>query len=97
MKHEYPLKFVLEALSPEYIEILKNMEFDRIPMKKGNRILKTKIDDGNAILIKKIRISDFSIYILLYLAENQLESASFRKNLDEFSENFADLYKKFLF
>jgi hypothetical protein len=96
MKHDYPLKFVLETIVPECIEIIKNRESNELSQKSPNSRLITKLNDGNAILVEKFEISDFNMFLIIYTDGKELNE-EFNRNLRNLAHEFTEIYKMFIF
>lgn len=96
MKHDYPLKFVLETIVPECIDIIKNQKRHEFSQKSLNSRLITKLNDGKAIFMEKFEISDFKMFLIIYTDIKELNE-EFNKNLKNLVLEFTEIYKMFIF
>ncbi|MHA1728524.1 MAG: ADP-ribosylation factor-like protein [Promethearchaeota archaeon] len=101
IKHEFPLKYVFESLSPDYLKIFKTLESEseKESLISGDLILKTKLMDGHLILLKKITISDlsdghFHIYMLICVDDPVSRQDQFNHYLKRLEQDFIQIYGK---
>lgn len=107
IKHQYALRHVFETLGPQYIGILKNLETEQeevseMPgdLHKNDQIqdlvFETNLSDDSKILLKKIDISDFPVYLIMFLKQPAPKKEKIEEYLYKLAEEFKDILQVYI-
>lgn len=107
IQHEYALRYVFETLSPQYIGILKNLEMEQNIIGDSDSeklyetdlkdiIFETKISDEINIILKKINISDFSVYLIMLLKQPAPKKEKISEYISKLTNEFKDILQVYI-
>ncbi|MBD3351378.1 MAG: hypothetical protein GF364_07815 [Candidatus Lokiarchaeota archaeon] len=76
-----------DNISEDFAKLLKHPE---------DVLFKTKLNDGAIILIKRMQILDYSIYVLMFLKNNILSNKEINNYLDRLLEDFSKILQVYI-